>query len=296
MTLQKKRLILDKVAHNSFYVLSIFACLSLAFFFFILLSKSIPIIQSNNIFTLLSSSNWKPIENLFGFLPFILSTFWVTCIAIIIAVPICLFASIYLTEYASLKIKNRILPIIDILSGLPSVIFGIWGVLAIVPFVEELANVFSVKTQGYSILAGGIVLSIMVIPLLINIFCEIFRTIPKVYSEATLSLGATKWETIKKVILKKARPGLFAAVLLAFSRALGETIAVLMVVGNSPELPKNIFSMGYPIPALIANNYGEMMSVPMYESALMFAALLLFCIILFFNCIGRYILNKLEKQ
>ena len=151
MTLQKKRLILDKVAHNSFYVLSIFACLSLAFFFFILLSKSIPIIQSNNIFTLLSSSNWKPIENLFGFLPFILSTFWVTCIAIIIAVPICLFASIYLTEYASLKIKNRILPIIDILSGLPSVIFGIWGVLAIVPFVEELANVFSVKTQGYSI-------------------------------------------------------------------------------------------------------------------------------------------------
>ncbi len=291
-----KRLFYNTIANKSFYLLSIFSCILLASFLILLLWKSYPIIQKYSLFKLLTTSDWRPNSGFFGFFPFIVSTFWTTFIAIILALPVCLLTSIYLMEYASRRTKGLIMPIIDILSGIPSVIFGIWGVIAIVPFIEKFAAILHINTQGYSILAGGIVLSVMVIPILVNIFCEVIATIPKEYREATLSLGATKWETIKKVVIKKARAGLFAAIILAFSRALGETIAVLMVVGNSPVTPKSIFDMGYPIPALIANNYGEMMSIPIFESALMFAAFILFIIILIFNIIGRIILNKLGNQ
>jgi len=121
-------------------------------------------------------------------------------------------------------------------------------------------------------------------------------TIPQELKDASLSLGATRWETIKKVVLKKALPGIIAAIVLAISRAFGETIAVLMVCGNNADVPHSVFDPGYPLPALIANNYGEMLSIPLYDSALMFAALLLFIIILLFNIISRIILTKLERR
>jgi len=124
----------------------------------------------------------------------------------------------------------------------------------------------------------------------------VFRTIPQDLRDASLSLGATKWETVKKVVLRKAFPGIIAAVVLAVSRAFGETIAVLMVCGNNAVAPHSVFDPGYPLPALIANNYGEMMSIPRYDSALMFAALLLFLIILLFNIISRVILSRLESR
>jgi phosphate transport system permease protein len=145
-------------------------------------------------------------------------------------------------------------------------------------------------------LAGGVVLSIMIIPLIISIVVEVFRSIPKEMREASMSLGATKWETIKKVVVRKSLPGIVAAVVLAISRAFGETIAVLMVCGNFTDMPKSIFDSCYPLPALIANNYGEMMSIPNYEAALMFAAFLLFIIIILFNAASRLVLNQLNNR
>jgi phosphate transport system permease protein len=137
---------------------------------------------------------------------------------------------------------------------------------------------------------------IMVFPIVIHIMLEVLRTVPVELREASLSLGANKWETIKKVVLKKALPGILAAVVLGFSRAFGETLAVLMVVGNTVMIPKSIFDSGYPLPALIANNYGEMMSVPMYDSALMFAALLLLTVILLFNIAARVVMVRVERS
>jgi phosphate transport system permease protein len=193
--------------------------------------------------------------------------------------------------------KRTIVPIVNLLSGIPPVIYGVWGVLFIVPFVEKsLAPHFVEFSTGYSVLAGGIVLAVMIFPLIVSIILEVIQTIPQALKDASLSLGATKWETIKKVILRKAGPGIFAATVLAISRAFGETIAVLMVCGNTPLVPHSIFDPGYPLPALIANNYGEMLSVPLYESALLFAALLLFIIIVLFNLISRIILARLEKN
>jgi len=136
----------------------------------------------------------------------------------------------------------------------------------------------------------------MIFPLIVSIVSEVLRTIPQELKDASLALGATRWETIKKVTFRKALPGIIAATVLAISRAFGETIAVLMVCGNNAVVPHSVFDTGYPLPALIANNYGDMMSIPLYDSALMFAALLLFIIILLFNIISRLILARLERN
>ena len=149
--------------------------------------------------------------------------------------------------------------------------------------------------MGYSVLAGAIVLSVMVIPFILNILIEIFKTIPIELSEASLSLGATKWQTIKFVLVKKALPGIIAAVGFGLARAFGETMAVLMVVGNVIKIPHSAFDPGYPLPALIANNYGEMLSIPKYDAALMFAALILFVVVMFFNALMRMLIIRYEK-
>lgn len=262
-----------------------------------LLYKSIPLLQAESLGRILTESIWAPMKGNFGFLPFILGTVWVTMISLIIAVPLCILASIYLVEYASDNLRNLVLPLVNVLAALPPVLYGVWGVLFVVPMLSNyVAPLFGIATTGYSVFAGGIVLAVMIFPIMISIMVEVLHTIPYELKAASLSLGATRWETIKKVVLVKAKPGIMAAVVLGISRAFGETIAVLMVCGNIPQLPKSIFDAGYPIPALIANNFGEMMSIPLYDSALMFAALLLFVIIFGFNLISRLILNRLEAK
>jgi phosphate transport system permease protein len=259
--------------------------------------KSIPLLEQRSVWSLLTDSSWKPFKGEFGFLPYIMGTLWVTGIAIFVALPLCLLSGIFLSEYAHPYVKRIVFPMIDILAGIPPVVYGVWGILVVVPFISDhLAPHFVEFSTGYSVLAGGLVLAIMIVPLIISILVEIFATIPKEMREASLSLGATQWQTIKFVILRKSLPGIIAAVVLAISRAFGETIAVLMVCGNIPEIPKSLFDSGYPLPALIANNYGEMMSVPLYESALMFAAFVLFIIIILFNAISRFILNRIERN
>jgi phosphate transport system permease protein len=259
--------------------------------------KASPILHEKSLLGLLGDSHWRPFKGEFGFYPFIMGTLWVTGIAIVLSLPVSLLTSIYISEYADKRVRKLVNPMLDILSGIPPVVYGVWGVVVIVPMVaKHIAPHFVEFSTGYSVLAGGIILAIMITPLLISIFGEIFGAVPKELRDASLSLGATHWQTIKFVILRKALPGIIAAVVLAISRAFGETIAVLMVCGNIPIVPKSIFDAGYPLPALIANNYGEMMSMPLYESALMLAALILFVIILFFNAISRVVLIRIEKQ
>jgi phosphate transport system permease protein len=258
---------------------------------------SIPILHRLSLWQLLTTSVWKPLKGLFGFFPFIMGTLWVTGISIIIALPLCLLTALYINEYAPLRIKRILSPFVNLLSGIPPVIFGVWGVLFIIPLIQDhIAPHFVDFSTGYSVLAGGIVLAIMIFPLIVSIIGEVLRTIPQDLKDASQALGATKWETIKKVVLRKALPGIIAALVLAISRAFGETIAVLMVCGNNAAVPHSVFDTGYPLPALIANNYGEMLSIPLYDSALMFAALLLFVIILLFNIISRVILTRLERK
>jgi phosphate transport system permease protein len=295
--MRRLRAIKDRTARHFMLGIAIFTILFLLLIGLSLFFKALPIMKEKSLWVLLTSANWKPFKGDFGFLPFILGTFYVSIIAIIIALPFSILTSIYLNSYASGNVRRFFEPVVDLLSGIPPVIYGVWGTLTIVPLIaDKIAPKFVEFSSGYSVLAGGLVLAVMIIPLLISIMIEVFRSIPREMTEASLSMGATKWQTVKKVILRKSFPGIIAATVLALSRAFGETMAVLMVCGNVTQIPHSIFDACYPLPALIANNYGEMLSMPGYESALMFSAFLLFIIVLLFNGISRFTLNQIEKR
>lgn len=258
--------------------------------------KSAPILHEHSLWELLTESSWKPMKGKFGFFPFLMGTLWITSLAVAIALPVSLMVAVFLTEYSKSRIRRYVFPLLDILSGLPSVIYGVWGTLIIVPWVAEaVAPLFGRTTGGYTVLSGGIVLSVMILPLLVSLFVELFENVPNELREASTSLGATRWQTTKHVVLRKAFPGMVAATVLAVSRALGETIAVLMVCGNLAIVPGSLLDACYPIPALIANNYGEMLSLPLYESALMFAAFILFFVVLVFNLFSRIVLGRIKR-
>lgn len=259
--------------------------------------QSSVLLSEQSIWKVLFTSKWMPMAGKFGLLGFILSSLMVTILSLLIAGPICLLTAIHLTQYARRYVLKIMHPVIDILAGIPSVIYGVWGILVIVPFVSKyVAPFFGVQTSGYTLLSGAIVLTVMIIPFILNILIEVFRTIPTELTEASLALGATRWQTIKHVILRKGFPGIISAMGLGVSRAFGETIAVLMVVGNVAKIPTGIFQPGYPLPALIANNYGEMMSIPMYQSALMFSALVLFVVVMLFNLASRIAIARFETK
>ena len=297
LSLLQRRIFKDKAARWVMLVLTVLSLLLLIAIGIGLFFKSRLILSEHSLWELLSGSAWKPLSGEFGFLPFIVGTLFVTALSIAIALPISLLSAIFLTEYASSWVKRIVFPIFDILAGIPSVVYGVWGTLIIVPWIaDKLGPRFVDYTSGYTVLASGIVLGIMILPILVSLLIEIFTIVPQDYREASASLGATKWQTCSKVILRKAMPGIVAAVVLSISKAFGETIAVLMVCGNYAAIPRSLFDPGYPLPALIANNYGEMLSLPLYESALMFAAFILFFIILVFNIISRWILRNIERS
>ena len=193
----------------------------------------------------------------FGFYPFIIGTLEVTGIAMVLAVPVCLLSAIYLIEYAHRRLRGLAHVVIDVMAAIPSVIYGLWGVIVVVPFVRALGNALDTPTTGYSLLSGGIILAIMVSPIIISVSMEVLRTIPLQARETALALGATKWEAIKHVVLRSGLHGILSAIVLGFTRAFGETIAVLMIVGNVPVVPSSLFDPAYPLPALLANNYGR---------------------------------------
>jgi len=285
------------VVNYGWMIVSLLLVALLPFLLFsVLYFKSFLLLRNSSISDLIFSSSWHPSKGEFGFYPFIVGSIWVTLLAILISTPICLLTAINVTQYAKKRFLRIMHPVIDILAGLPSVVYGVWGILVIVPFISRyLGPWLGVKTMGYSILAGAFVLSIMIIPFILNIIIEIFRTIPMELKEAALSLGSTKWQMVKHVLLRKALPGIIAAVGFGLARAFGETMAVLMVVGNVVKVPSGVFDPGYTLPSLIANNYGEVLSIPQYDSALMFAALLLLMVSLFFNLIMHFFIERYNK-
>ena len=300
------RKIKDLIAGRFMQAAAISSCILVLVIAIALFIRSWPILEAKSLGDLLLGSTWMPFQGEFGFFPFIIGTLYVTLIAMVIAVPLSILSSVYLAEYANENLRTKVLPVIDLLAGIPPVVYGVWGVLAVVPIVAYIAPLVSPLgipflntngySTGYSLLAGGIVLAIMVFPIIISISEQVLRAVPTDIREASLSLGATRWQTIKNAVIRIAYPGIAAAVILGFSRAIGETMAVLMVVGNVPNIPSSVFDSAYPLTALIANNYGEMMSIPLYDSALLLAALILMLVILFFTLAARLILVRIERS
>ncbi len=298
----------DNTARRTFFIFTLLPALLILFVTVALFVRSWPIISEYGLSDLLFGEVWKPNNGQFGFWPFILGTFWVTTVGVILSVPACLLASIYLAEYAHARTRSFAKPILDLLAAIPPVVYGVWGLLAIVPFVDDVlaplsdrwlgsVSIFSVnQPTGFNVLSAGIVLAVMIAPLVISVMYEILSTVPNDLRHASLAVGATQWQTIRNIVLPQVGPGILAAVVLGASRALGETIAVLMVVGNIPQIPTSIFDSAYPLPALIANNYGEMMSIPLYDAALLSAALVLLVVILIFNILSLIVLRRMLRK
>jgi phosphate transport system permease protein len=304
------RLLKEKLSSGLIVLISAAVTLLTVVVIAALVQRSLPVIHQQSIGRLLTSSAWHPNEGQFGFWPFIVGTFWVTVLAMALAVPVCLLTAIYLAEYARPATRATVRPLLDVLAGIPSVVYGLFGVLLIVPLVSDILAPFADKhcrflrlitptdgySTGYCVLTGGIVLALMVAPVVISVADEVLRGVPDAMRDASLSLGGTRWETVKHVTIRAAGPGLIAAVVLGFSRAFGETMAVLMVVGNVVQSPKSLFDAAYPLPALIANNYGEMMSIPLYDSALLLAALVLLVMVLCFNLVAQVVLVAARRR
>jgi phosphate transport system permease protein len=298
----------DRLARQTMGLLTLAAGLLVLLIALALYLRARPILAATPLKELLLSTTWHPLKGAFGFYPFLMGTLWVTTVAMVIAVPPSLLTAIYLAEYAPPRTRALFKPFLDLLAGIPSVVYGVWGMLTVVPFIQKavaptlnrwLGFIPLFRTDnptGYGILAGSLVLAVMVFPIIISVAEEVIRAVPQGLREASLAMGATRWQTVKHVVLRRGLPGVIAAVVLGFSRAFGETMAVLMVVGNVVQVPHSIFDAAYPLTALIANNYGEMMSIPLYDAALLGAALILLLVVLVFNVASRLVLLRLVRN
>jgi phosphate transport system permease protein len=222
-------------------------------------------------------------------------------IAIVLSVPVALGTALFVTEIASRKLRAIVAPFIDLLAAVPSVVYGLWGIIVLVPFLQRvetwLSNtvgkaipIFAGPAPGVSYLTAGIVLAIMILPTVSAVCREVFLTIPREQREAAYALGATKWESIRLAVLPGARKGIVAAVILGLGRALGETIAVTIVIGNSAMLSKSLLAPGYTMASLIANELGEATS-PLHTEALIAIGMLLFAVTLIANIVARAVIS-----
>lgn len=249
----------------------------------------------------LIDSTWDPVNEEFGALPFIFGTLVSSAIALIIAVPISIATAVFLTELAPLWIRQPLITIIELLAAVPSVILGLWGIFVMIPFLRDdgfpliqkwfgFLPLFQGPIYGVSMLAGGIIIAIMAIPIITSVSREILRSVPGLQREAAYALGATRWEMTRIAVLSYARKGLFGAVILGLGRALGETMAVTMVIGNTPQIKASLFAPGYTIASAIANEFTEA-TTDMYLSALFELALVLVGVTIVVNIIAQLLLK-----
>lgn len=245
----------------------------------------------------LSTSTWDPVAETFGALPFVYGTLVSSAVALVIAVPLGIGAAIYLAELAPVWIRPPIAFLVELVAAVPSVVFGLWGVFVLAPclrtWVEPALGaslgflpLFQGPPYGVGMLAAGIILAIMIVPFITAVSREVILAVPNTQREAALGLGATRWETTRIAVLRYGKSGLIGAVLLGLGRALGETMAVTMVIGNRPEIAISLFAPGYTMASVIANEFTEATS-DLYLAALVEIGLLLFAVTVIVNALAR---------
>jgi phosphate transport system permease protein len=256
-------------------------------------------------FHFLSTSTWDPVAEQYGALPFIYGTAVSSLIALIIAVPLSVATAVYLTELAPLWIRQPLVSLIEMLAAIPSVILGLWGIFVMIPWLRAYpfpilqkllgwTPFFSGPIYGVSMLAGGIIIAIMILPIITSVSREILRSVPNLQREAAYALGATRWEVTRIAVLSYAKKGLFGAVILGLGRALGETMAVTMVIGNTPQIKASLFAPGYTLASVIANEFTEA-TTDMYLQALFEIGLVLFGITIVANLLAQLLLRSLGR-
>jgi phosphate transport system permease protein len=254
----------------------------------------------------LFTSTWDPVKENFGALPFIYGTIVSSFLALLIAVPVSLGIAIYLAELAPQFIRQPLSFLIELLAAIPSVIYGLWGIFGLAPFLRLTIQPFLAKYLGFlpifqgefygvGMLTAGIILSIMIIPTISSVSREVFLAVPFTQREAAIALGATPWETIRLAVLGYGRSGVWGAMILGLGRALGETMAVTMVIGNRPEISASLFAPSYTMASVIANEFTEATS-NLYLSALVEIGLALFLVTLLVNILARVLIWRVSNK
>jgi phosphate transport system permease protein len=256
----------------------------------------------------LTSSVWDPVRGVFGAAPMIYGTVVSSILALLIATPLALGVAIFLSELAPPWIRQPVSFLVDLLAAIPSVIYGLWGIFVLLPFLRVtvmpfLADtlglgatpVFSGPAYGQSMLAGGLILAIMVLPYISTVSREVLMTVPRAQREAALALGATRWEMIRDAVVPYARSGIIGGIMLGLGRALGETMAVTMLIGNRHEISASLFAPGYTLASVIANEFAEATS-PIHTSALMACGAALFAVTIVVNAIARWLVWRVARE
>jgi phosphate transport system permease protein len=260
-----------------------------------------PAFHRLGLFSFLRGTDWNPVEDSFGALPFIYGTLVTSAVAIAVAMPIAIGLALFLTEMAPARVRKVVSFLVEILAGIPSVVYGLWGLMVLVPILREIIEpalgrvfgflpLFSGPPMGLGYLAAGLLLAIMILPTIASVTIEVLRTMPGSLREGALALGATRWEAIQIAVLPYARRGILGAVILGLARALGETMAVTMVIGNSPEIHASLFAAGYSLPSVVANEFAEA-SGAVHTGALAGLALVLFGVTLALSALARLLVR-----
>lgn len=252
-----------------------------------------------------TGTGWDPVNDQFGALPLIFGTLVSSALALLIAVPLSLGVAVYLTEFAPQSIRQPVAFVIGLLAAIPSVVYGLWGIFVMIPALRHTVFPVLRDTLGFlpffqgtiygpSMLAAGIILAIMVMPYIMSVSREVLVAVPNSQREAALALGATRWEAVRTTILPYARSGIIGAVILGLGRALGETMAVTMVIGNRHEIAASLFAPGYTMSAVIANEFSEAVG-NMHLSALTYVAFVLFVLTVLVNAGARLLIWRVAR-
>lgn len=252
------------------------------------------------------SSDWDPVDEHFGALPFIYGTFVSSLIALLIAVPLSIGTAVYLTDLAPLWLRQPLVSVIEMLAAVPSVIWGLWGIFVLVPWLRDhiypylqkwlgFLPLFQGPIYGIGMLTGGIIVAVMILPIVTSVSREVLRSVPNLQREAAYGLGATRWEVTRIAVLSYARRGLMGAAVLGLGRALGETMAVTMVIGNRPDIVKSLFAPGYTLASVIANEFAEA-STDLYLNSIFELGLVLLGVTILINIAALILIRAITTS
>jgi phosphate ABC transporter permease protein PstC len=274
----------------------------IAFFFVRLIVEARPALDKFGVFGFTFDNNWDVSRSIYGALPLVVGTLITSAIALVIGVPIAVAAAVYLTELCPRRARQPLTILLELLAAVPSVVYGLWGVFVLIPKLKPAEEWFGKAfdwvpfvgpdVAGPNYFIAGLILAIMILPIVSAISREVIATVPDAQKEAALALGATRWEMIRIAVLPYSRAGITGGAMLGLGRAIGETIAITLVIGNAPQIGHTIFSQGYTLAAVIANEFGEAANNELHRAALIAAGLVLFVLTLVVNIIARAIVAR----
>ena len=271
------------------FITAIFSIIVILLIVSFILIEGLPAFQDYGFFRFLFGMNWAPSDGGFGVFAMIIGSIYVTLLSLLMAVPLSLLCAIFMAEVAPNSVRRFLKPVIETLSGIPSVVYGFFGLIVLVPIIRTYFG-----GTGFSMFTASLILTVMVLPTIITISHDSLRAVPQEYREASLGLGATNWQTIRRAIFPAALPGIITSIILGMGRAIGETLAVIMVAGNVVMIPGSIFD---PLRTLTANIALEMgYATGLHYNALFGTAIVLFLIIIILLLIANYIQHKYKMD